>query len=100
MSNLTSIPTFGNDIGHGNWIKYGSKAVIGAFSRKKGVSGVYREMMDNSVVLQDRYGYYQIVDGKKIKIEGTPIERNIENLFNLPIILREMLDLFQNISKC
>jgi len=76
---LTSIPTFGNDIGYGNWIKYGSKAVIGAFSRKKGVSGVYREMMDNSVVLQDRYGYYQIVDGKKIKIEGTPIERNIEN---------------------
>tara|TARA_R100001443_G_scaffold81385_2_gene88317 strand:- start:31 stop:4707 length:4677 start_codon:yes stop_codon:yes gene_type:complete len=69
---LTSIPTYGNDIGYRNWIKY---AVMTIPKLRK----TYKEIMDNSVVLQDRYGYTVEVDGKKQYVKSTPIQKNIEN---------------------
>ena len=72
VKQLTSIPTYGNDIGYVNWIKYAGISLTK-------IQKTYNEMMENSVVLQDRYGYNINVDGKKVYVKSTPIQKNIEN---------------------
>ena len=47
LKQMTSFVTYGNDIGYDNWIKY---AVATNWK------GDLKEIMDNSIVLQDRYG--------------------------------------------
>tara|TARA_Y100000361_G_scaffold110278_1_gene100268 strand:+ start:13409 stop:22297 length:8889 start_codon:yes stop_codon:yes gene_type:complete len=49
LKQMTSFVTYGNDIGYDNWIKY---AAMNPTEWKADL----REIMDNSVVLQDRYG--------------------------------------------
>jgi len=58
LKQLTSFLTYGNEIGYMNWIK---NSAISLASIKTN----FREVMDNSVVLQDRY--------------GKPITRAVEN---------------------
>lgn len=50
LKQLTSAVTYGNDIGYGNWIKMAASTGI------KGIRKDIKEILDNSVVLQDRYG--------------------------------------------
>ena len=50
LKQLTSAVTYGNDIGYDNWIKMAASTGI------KGIRQDIREILDNSVVLQDRYG--------------------------------------------
>ena len=50
LKQLTSAVTYGNDIGYRNWIK------LAASTGPKGIKNDIREILDNSVVLQDRYG--------------------------------------------
>jgi hypothetical protein len=50
LKQLTSAVTYGNDIGYDNWMKMAASTGI------KGIRQDIREILDNSVVLQDRYG--------------------------------------------
>ena len=50
LKQLTSAVTYGNDIGYDNWLKMAVK------TGPKGIKNDIREILDNSVVLQDRYG--------------------------------------------
>ncbi len=58
LKQLTSFVTYGNEIGYINWVK---NSAISLASIKTN----FREVMDNSVILQDRY--------------GKPITRAVEN---------------------
>ena len=49
LKQMTSFVTYGNDIGYDNWIKYAAGS-IGS------INSDLKEIMSNSVVLQDRYG--------------------------------------------
>jgi len=49
LKQMTSFVTYGNDIGYANWTKY---AAMTPSQMKRDA----REILDNSVVLQDRYG--------------------------------------------
>ena len=52
LKQLTSFVTYGNDIGYGTWMK---NATLGRFfSSNKNVKGVWNEIRENSVYLQDR----------------------------------------------
>tara|TARA_R110000751_G_scaffold92044_1_gene180280 strand:+ start:44 stop:8305 length:8262 start_codon:yes stop_codon:yes gene_type:complete len=52
LKQLTSFVTYGNDIGYGTWMK---NATLGRFfSSNKNVKGVWKEIRENSVYLQDR----------------------------------------------
>ena len=50
LKQLTSAVTYGNDIGYDNWLKMAIK------TGPKGIKNDIREILANSVVLQDRYG--------------------------------------------
>ena len=50
LKQLTSAVTYGNDIGYDNWLKMAVK------SGPKGIKKDINEILENSVVLQDRYG--------------------------------------------
>lgn len=50
LKQLTSAVTYGNDIGYDNWLKMAVK------SGPKGIKNDIKEILENSVVLQDRYG--------------------------------------------
>ena len=50
LKQMTSFVTYGNDIGYNNWLAQAGK------TGWSGISSDMREIMDNSVVLQDRYG--------------------------------------------
>jgi len=50
LKQMTSFVTYGNDIGYNNWLLQAGK------TGWSGISGDMKEIMDNSVVLQDRYG--------------------------------------------
>lgn len=50
LKQMTSFVTYGNDIGYNNWLVQAGK------TGWSGISSDMREIMDNSVVLQDRYG--------------------------------------------
>tara|TARA_R100000781_G_scaffold45058_2_gene30567 strand:- start:7241 stop:16402 length:9162 start_codon:yes stop_codon:yes gene_type:complete len=69
---MTSSLTYANDIGYLNWMKY---AVLSIPKLLK----THREIMENSIVLQDRYGYTIDVNGKRVYVKSTPIQKNIEN---------------------
>ena len=58
LKQLTSFVTYGNEIGYMNWVK---NSAISLASIKTN----FREVMDNSIILQDRY--------------GKPITRAVEN---------------------
>ena len=51
VKQLTSIFTYGNDIGYANWIKYSAKA---ALKTPQGMGKTWKEITDNSVYIQDR----------------------------------------------
>ena len=50
LKQMTSFVTYGNDIGYNNWLLQAGK------TGWSGISRDMKEIMDNSVVLQDRYG--------------------------------------------
>ena len=50
LKQMTSFVTYGNDIGYNNWLLQAGK------TGWSGISSDMKEIMDNSVVLQDRYG--------------------------------------------
>lgn len=50
LKQMTSAVTYGNEIGYDQWLKYSAQTGI------KGISNDLKEIMANSVVLQDRYG--------------------------------------------
>jgi hypothetical protein len=58
LKQLTSFVTYGNEIGYGNWLKNSAISLAN-------IKTNFREVMDNSVILQDRY--------------GKPITRAVEN---------------------
>ena len=51
VKQLTSIFTYGNDIGYANWIKYSAKA---ALKTPQGMGKTWKEITDNSIYIQDR----------------------------------------------
>ena len=53
IKQLTSIPTYANDIGYANWIKY-SKLGSTLSQRRSAIMEDYNEVIKNSVYLQDR----------------------------------------------
>ena len=69
---MTSFLTYGNDIGYLNWAKYAAISLTKLFK-------THREIMENSIVLQDRYGYTIDVNGKRVYVKSTPIQKNVEN---------------------
>tara|TARA_R110000787_G_scaffold60051_4_gene136201 strand:- start:13259 stop:16513 length:3255 start_codon:yes stop_codon:yes gene_type:complete len=50
LKQMTSFVTYGNDIGYNNWLAQAGK------TGWSGISRDMREILDNSIVLQDRYG--------------------------------------------
>ena len=50
LKQMTSFVTYGNDIGYNNWLAQAGK------TGWTGISNDMKEIMENSVVLQDRYG--------------------------------------------
>lgn len=86
---MTSFLTYGNDIGYLNWIKYAAISLTKLFK-------THREIMENSIVLQDRYGYTINVNGKRVYVKSTPIQKNVENyaeqkMINMiPLTVREV----------
>ncbi len=66
VKQLTSIFTYANDIGYGNWLKYSGAA---ALKTPLGMGKTWREITNNSVYIQDR-------------AKGTNIKRAIGNYYD------------------